>query len=286
MRPRPEGSTLPSSLTAAGLALGFGLGGFFDGILLHQILQWHHLLSGIEAVRDDLRFLVMTDGLFHLFMYVVTAAGLFILYRARHALSGPGAGRFLVASALVGFGLWHMLDGILSHWLLGLHRIRMDVDNPLVWDILWFGLFGVAPAVLGVTFGRRPPGDPGRKGSRQPDPVVQAPGYLGRDVRRRIGGLAAATGLAVIALSAGTLAAWPAPGATTVVVVFRPGITPQDQGAALAAVDGRLVWTDTSGAVWAIEVAPGTHPLALYRHGALLVGGAGLPAGCLGWFKA
>lgn len=28
-----------------GAALGFALGGFFDGILLHQILQWHHLLS-------------------------------------------------------------------------------------------------------------------------------------------------------------------------------------------------------------------------------------------------
>jgi uncharacterized membrane protein len=27
------------------ILLGFALGGFFDGILLHQILQWHHLLS-------------------------------------------------------------------------------------------------------------------------------------------------------------------------------------------------------------------------------------------------
>jgi uncharacterized membrane protein len=27
--------------------LGFAFGGFFDGILLHQVLQWHHLLSGI-----------------------------------------------------------------------------------------------------------------------------------------------------------------------------------------------------------------------------------------------
>ena len=29
----------------AGLLLGIGLGGFVDGIVLHQILQWHHLLS-------------------------------------------------------------------------------------------------------------------------------------------------------------------------------------------------------------------------------------------------
>lgn len=25
--------------------LGVGLGGFVDGILLHQVLQWHHLLT-------------------------------------------------------------------------------------------------------------------------------------------------------------------------------------------------------------------------------------------------
>ena len=33
----------------AGLLLGFAMGGFFDGILLHQILQWHHLLSAIQT---------------------------------------------------------------------------------------------------------------------------------------------------------------------------------------------------------------------------------------------
>lgn len=40
----------------AGYMLGFGLGGFFDGILLHQLLQWHHLLSGLEQARLDFAF--------------------------------------------------------------------------------------------------------------------------------------------------------------------------------------------------------------------------------------
>jgi uncharacterized membrane protein len=31
--------------TRAGLLLGVGLGGLFDGVVLHQILQWHHMLS-------------------------------------------------------------------------------------------------------------------------------------------------------------------------------------------------------------------------------------------------
>jgi uncharacterized membrane protein len=32
-------------LVIAAVLLGVGLGGFFDGIVLHQILQWHHMIS-------------------------------------------------------------------------------------------------------------------------------------------------------------------------------------------------------------------------------------------------
>jgi uncharacterized membrane protein len=31
--------------TTAGILLGIGLGGFVDGIALHQIFQWHNMLS-------------------------------------------------------------------------------------------------------------------------------------------------------------------------------------------------------------------------------------------------
>ena len=34
------------SITLPGVLLGLGLGGFFDGIVLHQLLQWHHMRSG------------------------------------------------------------------------------------------------------------------------------------------------------------------------------------------------------------------------------------------------
>ena len=61
-------------ILAAG-TLGFGLSGFFDGILLHQILQWHHLLSLVpgETMRD-IGNQIVADGLFHLFMYAIAAA--------------------------------------------------------------------------------------------------------------------------------------------------------------------------------------------------------------------
>jgi uncharacterized membrane protein len=41
------------SLKQAGFLLGFALGGFFDSILLHQILQWHNLLTNVDERRLD-----------------------------------------------------------------------------------------------------------------------------------------------------------------------------------------------------------------------------------------
>ena len=33
----------------AGIVLGLGLGGFVDGITLHQIMQWHNMGSAVLA---------------------------------------------------------------------------------------------------------------------------------------------------------------------------------------------------------------------------------------------
>ncbi|GKT26246.1 DUF2243 domain-containing protein [Acidovorax sp. SUPP3334] len=42
--------------------------------MLHQILQWHHLLSRVEsAMVQDVRVQILADGLFHALMYVIGA---------------------------------------------------------------------------------------------------------------------------------------------------------------------------------------------------------------------
>ena len=68
--------------TWAGAILGFALGGFFDGILLHQILQWHHLLSLVPGMAD-LRLQVLWDGYFHALMYLLAAVALFLVLTSR-----------------------------------------------------------------------------------------------------------------------------------------------------------------------------------------------------------
>src|SRR5690606_22595817 len=109
--------------------------------------QWHHLLSGLRTgAFADLRVQVMADGLFHAGMYAIAVVGLWQLYRARSHLARPGANRRFIANFWIGFGVWHVLDALLSHWLIGIHRIRMDVAHPLPWDVAWLVLFwGGAP---------------------------------------------------------------------------------------------------------------------------------------------
>ena len=61
------GRTHRTPLIAAGILMGAGMGGFVDGILLHQILQWHNMLSGKMPPNNlvDAKVNMYWDGIFH-----------------------------------------------------------------------------------------------------------------------------------------------------------------------------------------------------------------------------
>nr|WP_254600783.1 DUF2243 domain-containing protein [Achromobacter kerstersii] len=138
------------------------MGGFFDGILLHQILQWHHLLSGIQtgALLGSLTAQIAADGAFHAFMYVIATLGLIELCRARFVSASSDA-RPPSALFWIGFGVWHIIDAVMSHWITGIHRVKMDADNPMIWDIAWVAVFGIVPLLYAwwTRIHRRPPHD-------------------------------------------------------------------------------------------------------------------------------
>jgi uncharacterized membrane protein len=48
--PRSASADFP---VAAGVMFGLGLGGFFDGIVFHQILQWHHMVTSAGFPPDS-----------------------------------------------------------------------------------------------------------------------------------------------------------------------------------------------------------------------------------------
>jgi uncharacterized membrane protein len=72
---------------SAGILFGLGLGGSFDGIMLHQVLQWHHTLTSAGYPANSVHNLevnTLWDGLFHVSTYVFVVLGLIALWRTAH----------------------------------------------------------------------------------------------------------------------------------------------------------------------------------------------------------
>jgi uncharacterized membrane protein len=137
-------------IVAAGLLLGTGLGGFVDGILLHQILQWHNMLSSKLPPTNlvDMKVNMVWDGVFHAFTWIVTVVGLTLLFRAGRRADVPWSGRVLLGSMSAGWGLFNFVEGILDHHLLGLHHVHPG-SQELGWDLAFLAS-GVALIGLGL----------------------------------------------------------------------------------------------------------------------------------------
>ena len=116
------GSRRRGRLLAAGILLGVGLGGFFDGIVLHQILQWHHMVSNADPpdTLANLQANTLADGLFHA---VVTIIGVWLLLSSGGARAQPGSSRRLLGGMLIGWGGFNLVEGILDHYVLNLHHV-------------------------------------------------------------------------------------------------------------------------------------------------------------------
>lgn len=131
---------------SAGILFGLGLGGFFDGIVLHQILQWHHMLSSWYPIDTipNLELNTRWDGLFHSATYVFVVLGLFLLWRAAHRTHLYWSSKLLAGSLLIGWGLFNLVEGLIDHEILGVHHVneRAPPEQWLYWDIgflLWGG---------------------------------------------------------------------------------------------------------------------------------------------------
>ena len=155
----------PARLTATmpAVVLGLGLGGFFDGIVLHQILQWHHMLSAHTPPNSlaSLEFNTVADGLFHASTWIFTTIGLGLLWAAmRRGAALPWS--HLVGGLLAGWGAFNVVEGIVDHHLLGVHHVRPGPDE-LAYDLA-FLVWGAAMLGIGAWLLRRStPSDAGRR---------------------------------------------------------------------------------------------------------------------------
>jgi uncharacterized membrane protein len=156
----------------SGLLFGLGLGGFVDGIVLHQILQWHHMVSAETAPTTlaGLETNTLADGFFHVATWVcVLAASVTSIAAWRQGRLAPSYS-FHFGLVLAGWGIFNLVEGLVDHQLLGVHHVRDDLGAPLSWDLgfLASGVLLVAGGLLlhrhGVGQLRRPAARAARSG--------------------------------------------------------------------------------------------------------------------------
>jgi uncharacterized membrane protein len=127
-------------LLTAGVLFGLGLGGFFDGIVLHQILQWHHLVTSAgfpPTSVENLQVNTFWDGLFHAATYVLTVLGIVALWRTSRRPDLVWSGRALLGAFLIGWGIFNLVEGLIDHQILGIHHVNETAppEQWLLWDI-------------------------------------------------------------------------------------------------------------------------------------------------------
>ncbi|MWG35222.1 DUF2243 domain-containing protein [Halomarina oriensis] len=142
------------ALVGAGV-FGFGVSALVDVLLLHHVLQWHHLVSARVSPNtvDGLRTNLLADGLFSLVMLAVAGVGVGLMWRAERRTAAPLAVRPLAGVVLVGVGLFDLFDVVVDHTLLGLHHaLSQGGTYDPYWALVSLGI--VALGVLVYRSGR------------------------------------------------------------------------------------------------------------------------------------
>ncbi len=141
---------------APGIVLGIGLGGFADGIALHQIAQWHNMGSAIvppvtmAAMKQNMAW----DGWFHAATLAITVVGTFMLLGAarRGALLPTPAQLF--GQLLLGWGAFNLVEGLIDHHLLGIHHVRDMPAHVPMYDWVFLGVGGILFIAVGWMLSR------------------------------------------------------------------------------------------------------------------------------------
>ena len=158
------------SQVAAAILLGIGLGGLFDGIVLHQVLQWHHMISGpvppttLAGLEDN----TLADGLFHVAGWALTVAGLSLLLVSSDGRRRADGRRWFFGGLLFGWGAFDLVEGLVDHYLLRLHHVRPGPDQE-VYDLAYL-FWGAAMIVAGWWLMRTR----ARAPSEVPEPAARA----------------------------------------------------------------------------------------------------------------
>lgn len=132
------------------------MGGFVDGILLHQILEWHNMGSSVlrPTTMSAMRQNMIWDGQFHAAVWIITLVGIYwLLADARRGRSLPST-RAFTGQLILGWGIFNLVEGIIDHHVLNIHHVRDLPAHVPAYDWLFLAICGAGFVVLGWALAR------------------------------------------------------------------------------------------------------------------------------------
>lgn len=145
-----QGFLNPAPLITTSVVLGVGLGGFADGIVFHQILQWHEMLSNKLAPATLLNKSInmFWDGIFHLSCLGIVIVGIVMLWKLINRNEIDKTKGLFVGGLLFGWGLFNSVEGIIDHQLVQLHNVKESDAEHIIGNIA-FLVFSISLILIG-----------------------------------------------------------------------------------------------------------------------------------------
>lgn len=134
----------------AGILIGIGMGGFVDGIVLHQICQWHNMVSNwipptsMEAMSVNM----MWDGIFHALVWIITLVGIWRLWSMAHRREAIPSAQTFIGQLVLGWGWFNLVEGLINHQILGVHYVR-QVPQYTVYNLTFLAVGGLLFMLIG-----------------------------------------------------------------------------------------------------------------------------------------
>ena len=135
----------PVPLTTASMVFGIGIGGFIDGIVLHQIFQVHEMLSNKIPATDYIgkSINMFWDGIFHFFCMLVVLTGIILMWKLLFRKDVDRSGKLLGGGLLLGWGLFNIVEGLINHQILKLHNVIELSPNHDIGNYTFLGISAV-----------------------------------------------------------------------------------------------------------------------------------------------
>lgn len=115
--------------------LGFGFIGAMDGIIFHQLLQWHSVIMITDRSGQ-----IVSDGIFHFAVTITLVVGAIVLWLGGNPMEHSKGLRVLIGSFLLGGGVFNVIEGIVDHHLLKIHRVKPGDPNALAYDLAFLAI--------------------------------------------------------------------------------------------------------------------------------------------------